>query len=84
MLTVGTILVVVVLVMELTVVRLPVMFGLNEMFDRSARANRVDWYEGRVCRRGDGLALRWSLDFEVDGQMGKEISAGVWKTLMQE
>ena len=43
------------------------MLGLNETTGLLAMANSVRWH-GHVLRREDGLVLRRSLDFEVEGQ----------------
>ena len=41
--------------------------GLNETVDQLAMANIVHWY-GHVLRMEDGLVLRRTIYFEVEGQ----------------
>ena len=46
------------------------ILGLNETMDQFSIANCVHWY-GHVLRRENGLILRRSLDFEVEGEWKK-------------
>ena len=46
------------------------MLVLNETMDQLAMVNSVHWY-GHVLIREDGLLLRRTLDFEVEGQRKK-------------
>ena len=46
------------------------LLGLHETIDQLAMASSVCWYD-HVLRGEDGLILRWTLDFEVEGQRKK-------------
>ena len=46
------------------------MLRLKETIDQLAMANSVHWH-GHVLSREDGHVFRWTLDFEVEGQMKK-------------
>ena len=49
------------------VMDLMLMLSWNEAMDRLMMANSVCWY-GHVFRMEDGIALRKTLDLEVEGQ----------------
>ena len=59
------------------------MLGLSESMDKLAMANSVLWY-GHVLRREDDQVLRWTLDFEVEGQMMKGRLKRAWKRQVEE
>ena len=59
------------------------MLGLNETMDQLAMANTVRWY-GHALRKGDGHVLRWTFDFEVEGQRKKGRPRRTWKKQVEE
>ena len=46
-------------------------------------ANSVRWC-GHVLRREDGHVLKWTLDFEVEGQRKKGRPKRTWKKQVEE
>ena len=62
---------------------LMLMLGLIETIDQLTMINSVCWKD-HVLRRDDGLVLRMTLDFEVEGQRKKGRLKKIWKKQVEE